>query len=71
MAGLDEIVSFTAVTNARSIAVMERLGMTRIREFQHPQLPDGHPLRQHVLYHQPAASWDRKASKRRHSDSSS
>jgi len=62
VAGLDEIVSFTAVTNARSIAVMERLGMTRVGEFDHPQLPHEHPLRQHVLYHQSAATWDRTAS---------
>jgi RimJ/RimL family protein N-acetyltransferase len=61
VAGLDMIVSFTAVTNTRSIAVMERLGMTRVGEFQHPHLPHGHPLRQHILYHQPAATWDRTA----------
>ena len=60
--GLDEIVSFTAVTNARSIAVLERLGMTRFGEFEHPQLPHGRALRQHVLYHQPAATWDGTAS---------
>jgi RimJ/RimL family protein N-acetyltransferase len=59
VAGLDEIVSFTAVTNARSIAVMRRLGMTGAGEFDHPHLPDGHPLRRHVLYRQPAAGWDR------------
>jgi RimJ/RimL family protein N-acetyltransferase len=61
-AGLDEIVSFTAVTNSRSIAVMERLGMTRVGEFEHPRLPRGHPLRLHVLYHQQALTWDRTAS---------
>jgi RimJ/RimL family protein N-acetyltransferase len=49
-AGLDEIVSFTALTNVRSIAVMERLGMTRSGEFDHPRVPEGHPLRRHVLY---------------------
>jgi RimJ/RimL family protein N-acetyltransferase len=62
VAGLDEIVSFTAVTNARSIAVMERLGMTGVGEFEHPRLPRGHPLRPHVLYHQQAATWDRTTS---------
>ena len=50
VAGLDEILSFTAVTNTRSIAVMERLGMTRSGEFEHPALPEGHRLRRHVLY---------------------
>ncbi len=50
--GLDEIVSFTAVGNVRSRAVMERIGMTRSPgdDFDHPALPEGHPLRRHVLY---------------------
>jgi len=31
---------------------MERLGMTRnpADDFNHPTLPEGHPLRRHVLY---------------------
>jgi RimJ/RimL family protein N-acetyltransferase len=49
-AGVDEIVSFTAPANLRSIRVMERLGMTRSGEFDHPRVPPGHPLRRHVLY---------------------
>lgn len=51
-AGLDEIVSMTATTNARSIAVMERLGMTHdpADDFDHPKVPEGHRLRRHVLY---------------------
>jgi RimJ/RimL family protein N-acetyltransferase len=51
-AGLDEIVSFTAAVNTRSQAVMERIGMTRDRngDFDHPVLPEGSPLRSHVLY---------------------
>jgi RimJ/RimL family protein N-acetyltransferase len=50
--GLDEIVSFTAVGNTRSRAVMRRIGMTHdaADDFDHPALPDGHPLRRHVLY---------------------
>ncbi|MHB1561056.1 MAG: GNAT family N-acetyltransferase [Isosphaeraceae bacterium] len=50
--GLDEIVSFTAMGNVRSRAVMERIGMTRSpdEDFDHPALPEGHPLRRHVLY---------------------
>jgi ribosomal-protein-alanine N-acetyltransferase len=49
---LDEILSFTAVGNVRSRAVMERLGMVRDEagDFDHPSLPKGHPLRPHVLY---------------------
>lgn len=50
--GLDEIVAFTATTNRRSQAVMERLGMTHdaADDFDHPALPAGHPLQRHLLY---------------------
>lgn len=50
--GLGEIVSFTATGNIRSQAVMRRLGMTHdpADDFDHPGLPEGHPLRRHVLY---------------------
>ncbi|CAN5642639.1 GNAT family N-acetyltransferase [soil metagenome] len=56
--GLTEIVSFTVLANERSRAVMRRLGMTRDRagDFEHPSLPPGHPLRQHVLYRLAAPS---------------
>lgn len=51
-AGLGEVVSFTTVGNRRSRAVMERLGMTHdpADDFDHPSLPEGDPLRSHVLY---------------------
>jgi RimJ/RimL family protein N-acetyltransferase len=50
--GFDEIVAFTAVGNRRSRGVMERLGMSRdpAEDFDHPRLPQGHPLLRHVLY---------------------
>jgi ribosomal-protein-alanine N-acetyltransferase len=50
--GLDALVSFTAVGNARSRAVMRRLGMTHdpAEDFDHPRVPEGHPIRRHVLY---------------------
>ena len=50
--GLKEIVSFTVPVNLRSIAVMERLGMTRDPDddFDHPNVPQGHPYRRHLLY---------------------
>jgi ribosomal-protein-alanine N-acetyltransferase len=48
--GLEEIVSFTALTNRRSMAVMERLGMRRDGEFDHPRVAEGSPVRRHVLY---------------------
>jgi RimJ/RimL family protein N-acetyltransferase len=49
---LDEIVSFTAVTNARSRRVMERLGMTRDArgDFLHPAIVAGSELAPHILY---------------------
>jgi RimJ/RimL family protein N-acetyltransferase len=51
-AGLDEIVAFTTTRNVRSQAVMERVGMRRDRggDFDHPSVPEGDPLRRHVLY---------------------
>jgi RimJ/RimL family protein N-acetyltransferase len=49
---LDEIVSYTVPANRRSRGVMERIGMTRTPadDFDHPALPERHPLRRHVLY---------------------
>jgi RimJ/RimL family protein N-acetyltransferase len=49
---LDELVSFTVPENSRSRAVMERIGMTHdpADDFDHPKLPDGHPMQRHVLY---------------------
>lgn len=52
--GLDEIVAFTTPPNIRSIRLMERLGFVRDAhgDFDHPAVPEGHPLRRHVLYRQ-------------------
>jgi RimJ/RimL family protein N-acetyltransferase len=49
---LPQLVSFTSVANARSRAVMERLGMTHdpADDFDNPNVPLGNPLRRHVLY---------------------
>lgn len=49
---LAEVVAFTAVANARSRAVMARIGMRHdpAGDFDHPRLPEGHPQRRHVLY---------------------
>lgn len=35
--GVEEVVAFTEIRNERSRAVMERLGMTFVREFRHPR----------------------------------
>ena len=63
--GLDEIVSFTAVTNERSQKVMKRLGMQRDPDddFLHPAIEPGHPLEPHVLYRLSRAEWDRLSKK--------
>jgi len=47
-----EIIAITAVGNLRSQAVMRRIGMTPQpeRDFDHPRLPPGHPLRRHVTW---------------------
>ncbi len=49
---LDEIVALTTVSNQRSRAVMEKIGMHHnpADDFDHPNLPKEHPLRPHVLY---------------------
>lgn len=49
---LKEVVSFTAIQNMRSIRLMEKLGMHHDPkdDFDHPNLPEGDPLRRHVLY---------------------
>lgn len=49
---LPEIVSFTTIGNARSRAVMERIGLAHdpAGDFDHPSLSPDHPLRPHVLY---------------------
>ena len=53
--GLNEIVSFTAVGNSRSRAVMQRLHMRESGTFEHPHVPEGSPLRLHCLYRLPCA----------------
>lgn len=57
--GLDEIVSFTSEGHLASRAVMERLGMTRdpIDDFDNPKVPEGSPLRRHVLYRLRRTGW--------------
>ena len=56
---LDEVISFTVVTNHRSRRVMEKIGMTRdaAGDFDHPSAPEGSPLRAHVLYRLTAAQY--------------
>ena len=50
--GLREVVAVTTIGNARSRAVMTRLGMQHVPEqtYDHPELSEGDPLRTHVVY---------------------
>jgi RimJ/RimL family protein N-acetyltransferase len=50
--GLPEVLAFTADSNLRSQAVMPRAGFIRdpARDFDHPQLEPGDPLRRHLVY---------------------
>ena len=48
--GLREIVAVTTLGNIASQRVMQRLGMTRSIEFDHPLLAEDSPLRRHILY---------------------
>ena len=45
-------MAITVPANVRSRAVMERIGMAYVEggDFDHPALPQGHPLARHVLY---------------------
>lgn len=54
---LPELVSFTAAANDRSRRLMERLGFRRDEagDFDHPRIPEGHPVRRHVLYRKSAS----------------
>jgi ribosomal-protein-alanine N-acetyltransferase len=50
--GLEEIVAMTAIQNARSRHVMDKLGMRYVEggDFDHPRVPEQSPVRRHVLY---------------------
>lgn len=48
--GLQRIVALTVLDNIPSQRVMQRLGMTRSIEFDHPRYAADHPLCRHVLY---------------------
>jgi RimJ/RimL family protein N-acetyltransferase len=56
--GLQEVVSFTTLSNSRSRAVMERLGLHNAsQDFDYPALPEAHPLRRHCLYRIGRSQW--------------
>jgi RimJ/RimL family protein N-acetyltransferase len=49
---IDEVVAYTATANTPSVNVMKRIGMIHdpSREFDHPRVPNGHPLRRQIVY---------------------
>jgi RimJ/RimL family protein N-acetyltransferase len=57
--GLQEIVSFTTLTNLKSRRVMEKLGMRYCpsEDFNHPMVPADHRLLRHVLYRMSKSDW--------------
>ena len=58
-ARLAGVVSFTVPVNIRSRRVMEKLGMIHDPgdDFAHPNLPEGHAFRYHVLYRLSRGAW--------------
>lgn len=49
---LARVIAYTASTNTPSMAVMQRIGMAPApaHDFDHPALPQGHPLRRHAVW---------------------
>lgn len=48
--GIKRLYSFTAKINAPSERVMQKIGMVKAGEFNHPKLMEDSPLLRHVLY---------------------
>ncbi|WP_426958510.1 GNAT family N-acetyltransferase [Muricoccus radiodurans] len=55
--GLERVVAFTAPENTASWTLMERLGMRRVGDFEHPRVPEGHRLRTQLLYEVRRGEW--------------
>ena len=47
---IKRLYSFTAKINVPSERVMQKIGMKKVGEFDHPKLPAESPLCRHVLY---------------------
>lgn len=46
----EEVYSFTATLNQRSERIMQKIGMSKVGEFDHPKIEKGHILEKHILY---------------------
>ena len=55
----EDVWAITVNDNANSWGLMERLGMVRRPElgFDHPNVPDGSPLKAHITYNIDRGSW--------------
>lgn len=59
-ADFDEVVSYTAQCNARSLAVMRKIGMQMDPHgFEHPRIDADSHLRRHILYRLSRDDWRR------------
>ena len=47
---VNHILAFTSMPNKSSQRVMQKAGMEKVKNFNHPLVPAGHPLLEHVLY---------------------
>ncbi|MEX5444309.1 GNAT family N-acetyltransferase [Acinetobacter schindleri] len=47
---LEKVISFTACVNTPSKRVMQKIGLEKVGEFDHPLVPADHILCRHVLY---------------------
>lgn len=54
---LDQIYAFTTLANSASESLMQKLGMSFVKHFAHPEMLPDHPLSQHVLYQLDAADF--------------
>ncbi len=45
-----EVYSFTSKVNTKSEKVMQKIGMYKVKEFEHPKIKEGNELRSHILY---------------------
>lgn len=53
-----QVYAFTALQNMPSQRVMQKLSMVNcLQDFDHPKLPDGHPLQRHCLYSIDRTKW--------------
>ena len=61
---LEQVYSFTSVTNKRSWSVMKRLGMVNTNQnFNHPLITEDSPLKEHYLYRITRSQWLKKHNK--------